>query len=446
MGAVSDLFSIGRSALNAYSTALATTSHNVANAATPGFSRQRVDFATQTPTGVLGNGVQAAQVRRINDTYLQSRLTDDGAAASRHGTARDLLIRADKMLSDPLSGLAAPLQTFNAAVQGLMADPASLSARRVVLAEAQGMADRFAQLDAGFAQMDREIDGRMASTVSAANGLIDDIAKLNLRIAQSTGGLNGLPPGDLLDQRDEAVRQLAEQIGVTTLVQDSGAVSVFLEDGQALVLDGQARHLNLVATTATGRYRLTLDAPGGAVPVGRPAGGAMAGLFDARAQAVDAPRAAMAGLASELAGAFNAAQAAGQNLDGNPGTPLFSDPPLRLAIDDPRQLAPAGPPPAGVADNSAWDSAARYSGAALSARAAEVVGQLGLSAQQADARASAASSLAEQALTARESVSGVNLDEEAANLLRYQQSYQAAAQMIATADTVFQTLLSAVRR
>lgn len=246
---MSDLFSIGRSALNAYSTALATTSHNVANAATPGFSRQRVDFVTQTPNGVLGNGVQAAQVRRINDTYLQSRLTDDGAAASRHGTARDLLIRADKMLSDPLSGLAAPLQTFNAAVQGLMADPASLSARRVVLAEAQGMADRFAQLDAGFAQMDREIDGRMASTVSVSNGLIDDIAKLNLRIARSTGGLNGLPPGDLLDQRDEAVRQLAEQIGVTTLVQDSGAVSVFLEDGQALVLDGQARHLNLVASS-----------------------------------------------------------------------------------------------------------------------------------------------------------------------------------------------------
>lgn len=82
----------------------------------------------------------------------------------------------------------------------------------------------------------------------------------------------------------------------------------------------------------------------------------------------------------------------------------------------------------------------------MSARAAEVVSQLGVSTQQADARASAAESLAGQALTARESVSGVNLDEEAANLLRYQQAYQAAAQMIATADTVFQTLLSAVRR
>lgn len=191
MGAVSDLFSIGRSALNAYSTALATTSHNVANAATPGFSRQRVDLVNQPPNGAIGNGVQAAQVRRINDTYLQSRLTDDGAAASRHGTARDLLIRADKMLSDPLAGLAAPLQTFNTAVQGLMADPASLSARRVVLAEAQGMTDRFAQLDTGFAQLDREIDGRMASTVSAANGLIDNITKLNQRIAQSTGGAGG---------------------------------------------------------------------------------------------------------------------------------------------------------------------------------------------------------------------------------------------------------------
>lgn len=443
---MSDLFSIGRTALNAYSTALATTSHNVANAATPGFSRQRVDFATQPTNGPLGNGVMPAQIRRVNDTFLQARLTDDGAAAARHGSARELLIRADRMLSDPLSGIAAPLQSLNTAVQAVMADPASLAARRVMLAEAGGVADRFAQLDAGFAQLDREIDGRMAESVGLANRLVDDIAKLNLRIAQTTSGNNGQPPGDLLDQRDEAVRQLAQQIGVTTLTQSNGSLSVFLEDGQPLVLDGQARHLNAVPTTAAGRYRLELDAPGGAVAVGRPAGGALAGLMDARAQAVDAPRAALATLATEIAAAFNTAQGAGQDLDGNPGAALFNDPPLTVAITDPRQLAPAGPPPAGVADNTAWTQVAHFSGAPLAARAAEVVGQLGLAAQQADARASAAQSLAEQARTARDAVSGVNLDEEAANLLRYQQSYQAAAQMIATADTVFQTLLAAVRR
>lgn len=443
---MSDLFNIGRTALNAYSTALATTSHNVANAGTAGFSRQRVDLATQPPNGSIGSGVMPAQIRRINDTFLQARLTDDGAAAARHGTARDLLLRADRMMSDPLSGIAAPLQQLASSVQAVMADPASLAARQVLLADAGAVADRFAQIDSGLVQLDREIDGRMEQSVAAANTLIDDIARLNQRIAQSTVGNNGVPPGDLLDQRDEAVRQLAEQVGVTTLTQENGSLSVFLEDGQPLVLDGSARHLALVPTTAGGRYRIELESPGGNVPVGRPAGGALAGLMDARAQAVDAPRAALAQLADEIAGQFNAAQASGQDLDGNPGTDLFSSPPLQVLLTDARALAPAGPPPAGVADNSAWTAVADFAGAPMAARAAEVVSRLGLAAQQADGRASAAQSLAEQARTARDSVSGVNLDEEAANLLRYQQAYQAAAQMIATADTVFQTLLSAVRR
>src|SRR5690606_1814054 len=106
---MSDLLRIGSTALQAYSTALAPTSHNVANAGTAGYSRQRVELSTQPTTGRIGNGVQPAQIRRLTDTWLQSRLTDDGAAAGRHGAARDLLIRADTLLSDPTAGLAAPL-------------------------------------------------------------------------------------------------------------------------------------------------------------------------------------------------------------------------------------------------------------------------------------------------------------------------------------------------
>lgn len=443
---MSDLLRIGSTALQAYSTALATTSHNVANAGTAGYSRQRVELSTQPTTGRIGNGVQPAQIRRLTDTWLQSRLTDDGAAASRHGAARDLLIRADTLLSDPTAGLAAPLNALNSATQALMADPASLSARQTLLAQAEGVADRFSQLDQGLVTMDREIDGRMRERVQTANQWIDRIDSLNRSISLAAPGNGGQPPADLLDQRDEAVRQLASQIGVRTVTQDSGNLAVFLEDGQPLVLDGQARHLTLEPTTASGRFQIRLEGTGGSVPVGRPAGGALAGLLDARAQAVDSPRAALQALATDIADAYNTAQAGGRDLDGNAGTALFTTPPLARAVDDPRALALAGPPPAGLADNAAWATVNAWSGAPLASRAGEVVGTLGLAAQQADARASAADALATQSRDALGSVAGVNLDEEAADLLRYQQAYQAAAQMIATADTVFQTLLNAVRR
>lgn len=442
---MTDLLRIGTTALQAYGTALSTTSHNVANAGTAGYSRQRVELATQPVTGRIGNGVQSVQVRRLTDTWLQSRLTDDGAAAGRHSAARDILVRADTMVSDPQSGLAAPLTGLNTAVQALMADPASRAARQSLLAQAQTVAERFAQLDQGLQALDQEIDGRMQASVQVANQWIDRIDSLNRAISVAAPGNGGLPPADLLDQRDEAVRSLAEVIGVRTVTQDSGSLGVYLEDGQALVLDGQARHLSLQATTVSGRYELRLAGTGGTLSVGRPAGGELAGLLDARAQAVDAPRAALTTLASDIADAFNTAQAGGRDLDGNAGSALFSTPPLAVAINDPRGLALAGPPPAGLADNGAWSAVAAWSGAPMAARAGEVVGSLGLAAQQADARAEAARALATQSRDALGGVAGVNLDEEAADLLRFQQAYQAAAQMIATADTVFQTLLNAVR-
>jgi flagellar hook-associated protein 1 len=442
---MSDLLRIGSTALQAYGTALSTTSHNVANAGTAGYSRQRVDLATQPVSGRIGNGVQPAQVRRLTDTWLQSRLTDDGAAASRHGVARDLLVRADGLMSDAQSGLAPPLTGLNSAVQALMADPSSLSARQSLLSQAQAVTERFAQIDQGLQSLDQEIDGRLQAGVAEANQWIDRIDALNRSITLAVPGNGGQPPADLLDQRDEAVRQLASVIGVRTVTQDNGSLGVYLEDGQALVLDGQARHLSVAPTSAAGRYTLRLEGTGGSLAVGRPAGGAIAGLLDARAQAVDAPRASMTALATDIADAFNAAQASGRDLDGNAGADLFAVPPLSLAVQDPRALALAGAPPAGLADNGAWSAVAAWSGAPMAARAGEVVGALGQAAYQADARASAAASLAVQSRDALGAVAGVNLDEEAADLLRYQQAYQAAAQMIATADTVFQTLLNAVR-
>ena len=171
---MSDLLRIGSTALQAYGTALSTTSHNVANAGTAGYSRQRVDLAAQPVSGRIGNGVQPAQVRRLTDTWLQSRLTDDGAAASRHGVARDLLVRADGLMSDAQSGLAPPLTGLNSAVQALMADPSSLSARQSLLSQAQAGTGRFAQIDQGLQSLDQEIDGRLQAgpDVLVCHGLV----------------------------------------------------------------------------------------------------------------------------------------------------------------------------------------------------------------------------------------------------------------------------------
>ncbi|HVT34471.1 MAG TPA: flagellar hook-associated protein FlgK, partial [Nevskiaceae bacterium] len=237
---MSDLLNIGTSALLAYRSALDTISHNIANANTDGYSRQRVDLEARPPqvagNGYVGSGVQVQTTSRVSDSLVNQRLVADNSSYSRLDTFQQMAARADDLLSNSDTGLATPLQNFFSAMDGVAAAPASTAARQTLLSSADTLAGRFGDLSNQLSGMESDINGQLSTAVDQINQLAGSIAQLNDRIASGAGSANGNPPNDLLDQRDSLIKQLSSQIGVSTVTKTDGSVDVFAAGGQALVL------------------------------------------------------------------------------------------------------------------------------------------------------------------------------------------------------------------
>ncbi len=284
--AMSSLFDIGRSGLGAAQVGLATTAHNIANAGTAGYNRQRVDFQAGTPAVIagsyvakdvyVGTGVLVGDVRRNYNALLSRELLADTAAAAGDRVQHGLAAEIDGLFSDTATSLAPMLQGYFDALGDAAADPSSVAARQVVLDQADGLAGRFRTLDSRLQQAHAAVEGNARSSVDTINGLASGIAQLNAGITQANG--TGATPNDLLDQRDELVRQLAEQVGVTTQARGDGAINVSLGSGQTLVLGEKANRLVVGQSesdpAATGLFLFNGDR-GGAEVTDQISGGAL---------------------------------------------------------------------------------------------------------------------------------------------------------------------------
>lgn len=547
---MADLLRTGVSALGAFQRVLTTTGHNIANVNTPGFSRQVVDLGTRPADrfgdGFVGNGVDVQGVRRHYDDFLADRYR--GYTASRAGFEiyGERVALIDNLLADPDAGLGTAFQGYFDAMQDVATDPTSVPARQVMLNEAEQLASRFRGLNAWLNDLQREVNIDFDNFTSEVNQLGRTLAGLNARIAEAGG--SGQPPNDLLDERDRALDQLSELVQVSTVRQDNGAVNVFVGNGQALVVDGQASQLRAVNATTLGadQRRLQLVGPSGsAIDVtDQLAGGRLGGLLALRSEVLNPAQDQLGRLAFAFAQQTNTQHRAGMDLDGALGADLFQtailnagvvnaggaatvslslvDPaalqateyrldftaadgwfitpastgvrellgpgtsftrdglqidvagapsdgdthylrPFRqaasgiaIAVTDPRAVAAAdaSAAPDGAGDNRNALALAELQrsrglggGTATYADAyGQLVADVGTRARESRDGALVQGRLADQVEAARQAVSGVNLDEEAANLVKFQQAYQAAAQVISVASTLFDTLLGAVRR
>jgi flagellar hook-associated protein 1 FlgK len=459
---VASILSTGISALTAYQRALQTVGHNVANADTEGYSRQVTQFATRAPSfsggGWMGSGVQVATVQRRYDGFLadqvRASLTGSGEADVYQAYASQL----DDLYADPEMGLDPVLQRYFDAWNGVANDPTSLPARQVLLAEAEALADRFHFLARRGAEIAQGVNADLEGAVADVNTLARGIAELNEAIVQAGGMSGNAPPNDLLDQRDQLLNQLASLVRVTYFTQDDGAVNVFIGNGQSLVVGSTATSLSVDidpadATRRVIRYGADPTSPDISAQLG---GGALGGLLRVRSEVIDPSLQRLDDLAAGLAAAVNARHTAGADLDGNSGGAFFtvstgaSD--IALAFTDARLVA-AGTG-AGASDNrNALELAALQRAkvmlgntATLQGAYGQIVSDVGARTRHAQLNAQAQAGLLRQAQEAHSAVSGVNLDEEAAKLMHFQQAYQAAAQVIAVAGTLFDTLIAAVRR
>lgn len=331
---MSGILGTSTSALLAFQRALATVSHNVANVGTEGYSRQRVELSNRigapSGAGFNGAGVQVTTVRRLVDEFNTGRLLFSSAELGRLSELSRLSNRIDASFTDAGTSLTQSWSGFFDAAQAVSTNPSSISARESYLASAQTLATRFRYLDSQLDSLERETNGRLTAATQEVNRLTTEIARLNQDIIRLRASSGGQPPNDLLDQRDLLIDKLSRQIGVTTAEQEDGSLNVFTQGGQGLVVGARALQ---VATQQDPfqpqRVNVVLEFQGGTVRLPDSSlGGEIAGLVDFRREVLDPTSRSIGQLATSLAFLVNQQNAQGVDLYGNPGGPIFSQPPI----------------------------------------------------------------------------------------------------------------------
>lgn len=241
------LIGIGLTGILSHQTALNTTGNNITNANTPGYSRQEVQFDTQsaqrTGAGSVGSGVSVSNIRRLANEFLAQQLREDTTLYGEQEALNTELSRIDNLLGGETTGLSDALNNFFASLQNAAEDPASLPQRQLVLSEAQQVVNRFQALNSEFIQQRESIKTQMQQGVKDANTLLKSIAELNLAISESPGLAEGKMPNELLDKRDEALRELSEVVGIRVTPTEGSQVNVSLTNGLSLVVGSNAAEL-----------------------------------------------------------------------------------------------------------------------------------------------------------------------------------------------------------
>ncbi|MET0327525.1 MAG: flagellar hook-associated protein FlgK [Luteimonas sp.] len=329
------MLSTGSSALLAFQRSLGTISHNVANATTEGYSRQRVDLAARAGTpqaggGYIGQGVDVARLQRLADGLVFGRQIDSSGEVGRLSSLSSMATRIDSLFSDGSTGLSQPFNAFFNATRGVSADPTSTSARSAMLAAAQALTTRWNSLDNQLATIEAETEASLIGKIGDANQLMQEIANLNASIAAS--GHSVTP--DMLDQRDLRVGKLAAITGASVVRADDGSLNVYTLGGQPLVLGARASTLTTQQDPyQPDRRQLALDT-GNGTPIrlaDSNISGGLGGMLEFRSRVLDPARAELGRLATVFASEFNAAQRAGVDSNGDIGGDLFTFAPPRVA-------------------------------------------------------------------------------------------------------------------
>ena len=471
---ISNLMDIASTALNAQRMALEVTGENITNVNTPGYSRQTAVLQTM-PTTLssgfpMGNGVKVAAIQRYYDSFLQGQLLTGNAAKGQATTTNSALQMVQPMFNDlTTDGLSQSLQDFFSAWQDLSANAQGVPERQVVLSTGQRLVEDFHRISSYLTDVKDSMNQSLQGLTADINDQLNQVAQLNNSIKQAevTGG----EANELRDQRELLIRQLSSNMGITSQEQLDGSVDVNLSTGQPLVTGASAASLSLVPDPANSNYfDVMLTPPGGGAAVtatsfiGGPGGsnsqGKIGGMLQVRDVTVNGYLASLDEVAATLAGQVNTLHAAGFDLAGNTGLDFFTTPAtaatIALNFTSASNVAAADTDPAvgGTGNNrnsqkiaSLFDKPIAMTGGimTMSDFYTSLVGTVGVDLQAAGRADIQSTSMVLQLETLRESNSGVSLDEELSNLMKYQKAYQGAAKVINVATDMLDTVLGLVR-
>ena len=446
---MSDLLNIGASGVASYRTALGTVGDNIANANSAGYTRREVTLTPVGPSGSQGltelggnaaGGVRAGAVTRAGDPFrvADSRLT--AADAARAETRSRWLATAETTLPDDDSGIGSTLTAVYAAGDALAADPDGSVPRQTFLGTIDSAAGAFRTSADGLTRAAGGIAAEAAGTVADLNGALQSLARTNLALARTQPGTSGA--ASLADQRDMALDTIAKAVGVDATLDARGVATVTVAGAGNIVLaDGAGAATITLAQASDGRLSLT-STRGTETAALQPTTGALSGLADA-ASAVAGRRRQLDAIANDFATKLNGWSAAGTDANGRPGGALLTvgagAAGIALLTTDTAAVAASD---GTTANGNALTLAGQRGADGVEARTAVLVANLSQSVAAAKAESSAASNRADASAAQRDAASGVDLDREAADLLRFQQAYSGSAKVIQVARETLQSILS----
>lgn len=328
-----NILDIGLSGLISHQRSITVAGHNIANAGTEGYSRQSAELTTRPPefTGsyYLGTGVDVSGVRRSVDEFILTQLRNDTSAFYFSDSLRSQLDQLDQLFANTSSGLSTSQERFFSALQAANDDPTSMTSRAVLLSEAQNLVNKFNGLAKELNSTFNDINQTVEASVDEVNSLAGQIASINAAIVEKSGsGRLGEQPNDLLDERDRMLARLSELIGISTTVQDDGAVNVFIGTGQALVIGAQS--LNLVTRQSPQNpqaVELAIQTRSSTIGLGKTGinGGIIGGLLSARDGILTDSINTLGRAALAISDTVNQQHHLGMDLEGNLGGDFFTD-------------------------------------------------------------------------------------------------------------------------
>jgi flagellar hook-associated protein 1 FlgK len=445
-------YDLGLRALSAARLGLEIAGDNIANATTPGYVRRRMDLTSgspvEVPGGFLDRGVEIARIRRLEDRFLQASLERErGSLGGSEERLRGLRDVEDIFGTVDGEDILSAYSRFGTAFSELAASPDDPTLRRVAVLSAEGLAERIRETYGRLEAQRRTENEAVAAGVEEIDRLAGELAALNDEIVAHEAGGETSP---LRDRRAQIVEELAALTGGTAASAGNGRVQFSLPGGPTLVT-GAGRVEIETRRDADGMHRIVVNDVDVTDSLRRGKIGALIGIRD---DAIPARTAALDTLAADLVTRANAVTTAATDLDGNPGRPLFvPDPPTgarlgaRIAVaadvtGDPRLLAisATGEPGdgAGAIDLAGLSSAgsAALGGSSASEFLATLRSTLGGEIVQADVDFGVADEIVSSLEARRSATTGVSLDEEAVELMRFQRSYEAAARFIQVLNEV----------
>lgn len=448
---------LGKRALLSHQYDLTTIGHNIANANTPGYTRQRLELTSTDPfvntIGTFGTGVKIATVQQIRDIFLTNQYRQGNSSLGRWSQRERAMNEVENIFLEPSdTGFNATLSQFFDAWHTLSQNPESSAGRAAVREQATLVVSSFHQLASRLDSLQKSLDDEIAGRVTDINRMAKDLADLNQQIGRQE--LGGDTANDLRDRRDQIIDDLSKIVGVNVVPEAHGVVRVFV-GSMELVEKGSYSPLTTktVYQDQSKRTSVVWQGTSNAVTF---TGGDIAGLVESRDQLVSEYRSTLDELASNFVTQINTLHRSGYALDGTTGHNFFD--PEGLTADK-IALSPditvdsnhiAASQSGGPGDNANAIAIANLQNALTMNNGtstfndffAGLTGIVGVRSSEAIDAAKNADLSLQQVEFSRQSVQGVSLDEEMANLIKAQHAYDAAAKVITTMDSAIDTIIN----